>query len=211
MDDPPCDFFFIYKFRNTFHTRLGAWWRKRGKGGERENKQQCSKYKTKQNTSMKSKLCCKNSMLWEFICRLRRRSGAGGKKLLALFTFEKFMSLFSEFSPRLVSARKIHLCFLPASTMDKVYMMNGENLMQSVWTGFASQRKAKNCIWHWTGRESFLTTLMHVKLAHNWSAFYIAATINLTERIYYIMQKAFIKTASVGVENLRCLFLQLRS
>lgn len=102
---------------------------------------------TKQNTSMKSKLSCKNSMLREFVCRLRRSEQ---KHFFALFTFEKFMSLFSSFHcPVCYVSWHEFTSPLLLATMDEVYMIHGEILMQSVWIAFLAVKW--NCIWHWTG------------------------------------------------------------
>lgn len=100
----------------------------------------------KQNTSMKSKLCCKNSMLREFICRLRSES----KKFFALFTFEKFMSLFSSSPPASLCASWHEISPLRSLLHNgQVYMIHDEMLMQSVWIGFTAFRVwNRKCIWH---------------------------------------------------------------
>lgn len=89
IDDP-----FLFTNFTTLHT-LGhtrEMWKRQHKKAKQNSVQS-----TKQNTSMKSKLCCKNSMLRGFICRLRSENSE--KTVLALFTFEKFMSLFSSRFP----------------------------------------------------------------------------------------------------------------
>lgn len=165
IDDP-----FLFTNFTTLHT-LGhtrEMWKRQHKKAKQNSVQS-----TKQNTSMKSKLCCKNSMLRGFICRLRSENSE--KTVLALFTFEKFMSLFSSRFPLsklllgLFVAALWHGAIVFA-TMNSVYMIHDETLMQKCLDRLAAAYVELKCSWlgtaALTGRNPFTLRLIHAGHLH---------------------------------------------